>query len=106
MEIETLKKGNQLLELITEHEQALLCFEYDHNEYLNDQLKDRGEELLPPDIRSTDPKLIIEFNYFDDDWHRRTLPIPMVLSDLLLSTIKEQIRENLSKLTKEFNELL
>lgn len=106
MEIETLKKGNQLLKLITEHEQALLCFEYDNNEYENDYRKDKGEDLLPPDIRSTDPKLIIEFNAFDDDWYRRTLPIPMVLSDYLVNIIKEQIRENLSKLKKEFNELL
>ena len=105
MEIETLKKGNQLLKLITEHEQALLCFEYDNNEYENDYRKDKGEDLLPPDIRSTNPKLIIEFDAFDDDWYREKQVIPIVLSDFLVNVIKEQIRENLSKLNEDFENI-
>lgn len=106
MEIETLKKGNQLLSEIKEHEKALLCFEYNANEYMNIVREDRGEDLLPPDIRSTNPKLIIEYDALDDDWYREKQEIPMVLSDFLANIIKEQIRENLTKLKKEFTELL
>lgn len=102
---EILKKANELKKLINEYESALLCFEYDNNEYENDYRKDKGEDLLPPDIKSTNPKLIIEHDAFDDDWYRATKPIPMVLSDFLVNIIKEQIKENLSKVRKEFDEL-
>ena len=64
-----------------------------------------GEEKLPPEFESTNPKLIIEFDEFDEDWYRKQLPIPMVLSDVLVDTIKVAIKENLSKLRSEFEKL-
>lgn len=105
MKEETLKKANELLKLIKEHESALLCFEYDANEWANELRKNCKQELLPPKVESANPKLIIEHDAFDDDWYRATQPIPMVLSDFLVNIIKEQIKENLEKLKKEFEEL-
>ena len=105
MKLEQLNKANQLQKLIREYESSLLCFEYDNNEYANDSRKDNGEDLLPSDIRSTNPKLIIEHDAFDDDWYRKTQDVPMVLSGFLINIIKEQIKENLEKLKNEFEEL-
>lgn len=78
MEKERLKEANRLNELIEEHEKALLCFEYDKNEYINDIRESNGEEKLTPEYESTNPKLIIEYDEFDEDKYRRQLPIPMV----------------------------
>ena len=47
MEKERLKEANRLNKLIEEHEKALLCFEYDKNEYINDIRESNGEEKLP-----------------------------------------------------------
>jgi len=104
MQKETLQKGNELLKLISEHESALLCFEYDAN-YFENYCKSENEELLPPKMESTNPKLIIEYDSFDDDWYREKQEIPIKLSDFLINIIKEQIKESLAKLKKEFDEL-
>lgn len=100
MKEDQLKRGIELQKLIKEHKQALLCFEYDNN-----CREDLGEDLLPPDIISTNPKLIIEYDAFDDDHYRATRPVPMVLSDFLIKNIKDNIQINLTKLEKEFNDL-
>lgn len=105
MEKERLKEANRLNKLIEEHEKALLCFEYDKNEYINDIRESNGEEKLPPEYESTNPKLIIEYDEFDEDKYRRQLPIPMVLSEFLVDVIKVAIKENLCKLKTEFEML-
>ncbi|WP_195372955.1 hypothetical protein [Parabacteroides leei] len=105
MEKERLNEANRLNKLIEEHEKALCCFEYDANESINDMRESEGLEKLPPEYKSTNPKLIIEFDELDEDWYRRQLPIPMVLSDVLVDTIKVAIKENLSKLKSEFEKL-
>lgn len=105
MEKERLKEANRLNKLIEEHEKALLCFEYDRNEHINDMRESNGEEKLPPEYESTNPKLIIEYDELDEDWFRNQLPIPMVLSDFLVDSIKVAIKENLCKLKSEFEKL-
>lgn len=105
MDKKRLNEANRLIHLIEEHEKALLCFVYDKNEYVNDMREAAGEEKLSPEYESTNPQLIIEFDAFDDDWIRQQVKIPMVLSDLLVETIKAAIIENLSKLEMEFNSL-
>lgn len=105
MEKERLKEANRLNKLIEEHEKALLCFEYDKNEYINYISEANGEEKLPPEYESTNPKLIIEYDKFDGDRYRKQLPIPMVLSDSLVDALKMAIKEYLSKLKSEFEKL-
>lgn len=99
MEKEKLKKANELARKIEEHERALECFEYDPYYYSRDDNPDLSEET-----ETTNPLLIIEF---DNPWEgtRETQKIPMVLSDFLIDMIKGAIKENLSKIEKEFNEL-
>lgn len=97
----TLEKANELAGLIKEHESALLCFEWDGNQYENYERPE--DDQLPPDWISTNPRLIIEYD--DCDEMRQQQKIPMVLSDALIEFIKENIKENLSKLKKEFENL-
>lgn len=105
MDKKRLNEANRLIHLIEEHEKALLCFECDKNEYINDMREAAGEEKLSPEYESTNPQLIIEFDAFDDDWIRKQVKIPMVLSDFLVEMIKAAIIESLSKLEMEFNSL-
>lgn len=106
MDKERLNEANRLNHLMEEHEKALLCFVYDKNEYINDMREAAGEEKLSPEYESTNPRLIIEFDTFDDDdWIRGQVPIPIVLSDYLVEMIKAAITESLSKLKIEFERL-
>jgi len=100
MDKETLKKANELARLMEEHESALLCFEWDVNQYDNYSRAD--DDQLPPKYVSTNPRLIIEFDGNDG---REQQMIPMVLSDALVEFIKENIKENLSRLKKEFENI-
>ncbi len=99
MNTETLKKANELSKLISDHESALSCFEWDANYYEN--INRPENKQLPPKIFSTNPRLIIEY---DGDGREQQL-IPMGLSDFLINIIKDQIKENLNKIRKEFEEL-
>ncbi|WP_419033421.1 hypothetical protein [Dysgonomonas gadei] len=99
MENETLKKANELNELINEYESALCCFEYDQNEYFNNTLPE-GKKL-PPRMITTNPRLIIEY---DGDGREQQL-IPMVLSDVLVELLKQSIKENLAELKRQFKDL-
>lgn len=104
MNEEFLKKGNELLKQIREHESALVCFEYDENEEANYYREECRK--LAPNMISTNPKLIIEYDKYDEDIpYREMLSLPMVLSGFLVNIIKEQIKENLNKLQKEFDDL-
>lgn len=103
MDKETLKKANELSNLIEELKKALLCFEYDENEIPN-SWKNEGEKL-PPKMVSTNPKLIIEYDEWDEDMYRHQQPIPIVLSDFLIDVIKQHIETNLKNLKQEFKNL-
>jgi hypothetical protein len=91
MNKEILQKANELAKLISEHENALSCFEFDV-----------ALDGFAPEWISTNPQLIIEY---DDCDAREQQKIPMVLSDFLINIIKGSIRENLSKLQEEFKRL-
>lgn len=88
MEVEKLKKGNELNRKISELNSALNCFEFQFDENT-------------PKI-STNPRLIIEFDGGDD---REQLKIPMELSDYLIDLLKMTIKSELEKNQKEFSEL-
>lgn len=106
MDKKTLIEANRLNKLIEEHEEALRCFEYNKNECINYYREANGEEVLPPEFESTNPKLIIEFDEYDEgELARRKLSIPMVLSDFLVDVLKKQIKNNLDKLKSDFNKL-
>jgi len=100
MTTEKLQKANELARRIRECEQALNCFEYDHNYYARDENPD-----IEPDMRSTNPQLIIEHDNTEEWEGRATTPIPMVLSDFLIKAIKESIKDNLKNLKAEFDAL-
>lgn len=100
MNKDTLQKANELARKIREHEQALNCFEYDHNYFARDENSD-----LEPDMRSTNPQLIIEHDDLEEWEGRTTTPIAMVLSDSLIEVIKLSIKDNLKRLQAEFEAL-
>lgn len=100
MNKDTLQKANELAQKIREHEQALYCFEYDHNYYARDENPD-----LEPDMRSTNPQLIIEHDDTEEWEGRTTTPIPMILSDYLIEAIKLSIKDSLKRLQTEFETL-
>ena len=99
MTTDKLKKANELSKLINEHKSALCCFEYDANEHFNSTLPE--DKRLPPKMFSTNPQLIIEY---DGDGREQQI-IPMVLSDILVETLKQSIKENLIYLEKQFKDL-
>ena len=105
MKKEILKKANELNKKISEFESALLCFEYDINEPANYHYAQIGKNLLPPNIQSTNPILIIEHLNLEEGEGRTQTKIPMVLSDCLIGMIKLAIKDNLDKLTQEFDAL-
>ena len=94
MDKETLKKANEISQKIIEHECALGCFYFDVNQY--------SDVAVPPEYISTNPQLIIEFD--DCEGGREQQKIPMVLSDYLISMLKDAIKSNLDKLKSEFTE--
>lgn len=106
MDKKILEEANRLNKLIEEHKEALRCFVYDKNECINYYREANGEEVLPPEFESTNPKLIIEFDEYDEgEPARKKLPIPMVLSDYLIEAIKMSIKDNLKRLQTEFEAL-
>lgn len=88
MEIEKLKKGNELNRKINELNSALGCFEFQYDE-------------TTPKV-STNPQLIIEFDGGDG---REQLKIPMVLSEFLTDLLKNTIKSELEKAQSEFDKL-
>jgi len=100
MNTETLQKANELARKIIEHEQALNCFEYDVHYYARDENPE-----LPEELRSTNPRLIIEHDDIEEGEGRRQTPIPIVLSDLLIEMIKSAIKESQAKVNAEFQAL-
>ena len=100
MNKEILQKANELARRISEHERALNCFEFDANEYARDE-----HPALEPDMRSTNPQLIIEHLNIEEGEGRTTTAIPMILSDYLIEAIKASIKYNLENLKSEFDNL-
>lgn len=94
MDIEKLKKANELHSKINQLKSALNCFE----RQITDE---RGKKLGEP--ISLNPKLIIEFD--DDDNGREQRAIPMKLSDVLTGMIKQQIKNNIETTQAEFDSL-
>ena len=86
MDDKTLKKANEIAQMIRENKSALCCFEWE---------EENGGG-------SRNPQLIIEF---DDSDGREQQKIPMVLSDILVDMIKQAIDANLSVLKSEFESL-
>jgi hypothetical protein len=86
MDITTLTKANQLNQKIKEFSEALNCFEWD---------KEYGGG-------TTNPRLIIEFDGCDG---RETQPLPMTLSNALVSFLKEEIIKGRDAAVSEFNNL-
>lgn len=86
MDITTLEKANELNRKIKEFQQALNCFQLDQ-EYGGG---------------STNPRLIIEFDGADG---REEQPLPMNLSDALVSFLKAEIIKGRDAAVAEFNAL-
>jgi len=89
MEIEKLKKGNELSQKINELNDALNCFEW--WEFDEDAPK-----------VSTNPRLIIEFDGADG---REQAKVPMNLSEFLTDLLKNTIKSELEKAQSEFDKL-
>jgi hypothetical protein len=89
MKQETLKKANELSKLIQECNQAFNCFEYRHVE---------GSPVF-----SLNPRLIIEFDNFDDG--RDRVSLPMNLSDTLINFLIAEIEKVRQVAIKEFESL-
>jgi hypothetical protein len=73
MDIQTLKKANDLNQKIKELNEALNCFEWS------------PEESIAP--ISTNPRILIEF----DGDGREQIKLPLVLSDVLVAILKKEI---------------
>ena len=86
MDITILEKANELNKKIKEFQQALNCFQWEQ-EYGGG---------------TTNPRLIIEF---DDVDGRETQPLPMNLSDTVVSFLKAEIIKGRDAAVSEFNEL-
>ena len=86
MDITTLEKANELNRKIKEFQQALNCFQWEQ-EYGGG---------------TTNPRLIIEFDGGDG---RETQPLPMNLSDALVSFLKAEIIKGRDAAVAEFNAL-
>lgn len=86
MDITTLEKANMLNKKTKEFTEALSCFQWEE-EYGGG---------------TTNPKLIIEFDGGDG---RETQPLPMDLSDGLVSFLKAEIIKGRDAAVAEFNAL-
>lgn len=86
MDLTTLEKANELNKKIREFQQALNCFQWDQ-EYGGG---------------STNPRLIIEFDGADG---REKQPLPMNLSDVMVSFLKAEILKGRDTAVDEFNAL-
>ena len=89
MDIATLGKANELNKKIKELTESLNCFEFTHP-------KDESKKY------STNPRLIINYDGGDG---RETLPLPMNLSDALVSFLKAEIIKGRDAAVAEFNAL-
>lgn len=96
MEKTTLNKANELDKKIREFNQALECFEWS---YPGEEKPSSDENYLK---HSTNPRLIIDFDGPDG---REQQTIPMVLSDTLITILKNTIEELRDKTIKEFKNL-
>lgn len=85
MDVTTLQKANELDHKINKLTEALNCFEW-------------------PDTKeaSRNPIIIIEYDDYDGREEHR---LPFGLSQELIQVLKREIKANLDKLVKEFNEL-
>ncbi|PIF33012.1 hypothetical protein CLU81_3582 [Flavobacterium sp. 9] len=90
MNLDQLRKANDVKSKLDDFKKALECFEYVPNE-------EESKERKPI---SLNPNLIIEFDDWDDG--REQIKLPMVLSDYLISLIKTTINEQIIVLSKEF----
>ena len=86
MDVTTLEKANELNKKIREFQQALNCFQWEE-EYGGG---------------STKPRLIIEFDGADG---REEQPLPMNLSDVMVSFLKAEIIKGRDTAVAEFNAL-
>ncbi len=100
MNKEKLQKANELVKKISEHENALNCFEFDIHEYGR-----HNNPELPIKLVSTNPQLIIEHDDIEEGEGRTQTPVPIILSNLLIEMIKKAIKESLSLLQTEFDQL-
>jgi len=89
MNNQTLQTANKINKDLNEFERALECFET--------TIGDSEEK------HSTSPKLIIDFDDFDDG--RTQIALPMNLSDHMIGILKQNIIENIERMKKEFEEL-
>lgn len=87
MDVTTLEKANELNRKIKEFGDALICFEFPQ-EYGGG---------------STNPRIIIEHDGFDND--REETKLPMNLSDNLISFLKDEIIKWRDIAVAEFNAL-
>ncbi len=86
MDVTTLEKANALNRKINEFQLALNCFQWEQDD----------------DGGTTNPRLIIEFDGGDG---RETKPVPMNLSDALVSFLKAEIIKGRDAAVAEFNAL-
>ena len=92
MATKKIEKANELSKKINEFTEALNCFEW---QPYNDPKREH--------IRiSTNPKLIIEFDGVDG---RDAVPLPMNLSDALVSFLKAEIIKGRDIAIEEFENL-
>lgn len=91
MDVTKLNTANDLHKKIKEFVEALNCFDYYEPELA---------ELAPV---SRNPRLIVEFDA--DEGGRQTVKIPMNLSNVLITQIKEAIKTKMAKTVEEFNQL-
>lgn len=87
MDKKTLKRANDLNQVISEFEEALNCFEW-------------SDPLDETKKYSTNPSLIIEFDDCDDG--REQIAIPMTLSNLLIDILKTEIKKGLEEAKNHF----
>ncbi|AQX08005.1 hypothetical protein [Elizabethkingia ursingii] len=85
---ETLTKANYLLKSIKEFNNALNCFE---DKYENGAIYDRTAKLV--------------FDVDDLDGGREFIPVPMILSNEIISFLKSEIKKKIAEYEKEFHEL-
>lgn len=86
---EQLDKGNELANKIRDFENALNCFEW------------KFSAQAPP--ASTNPRIIIEYDDYDDV--RSQIALPMNRSDTLVDLLKSTIKEKLGKAQDELDKL-
>lgn len=90
MELNKLKKGNELHKLMEELEGAMNCFEWYNPE-------------TPELEASRNPRLIVEYD--DEEGGRSQTKIPMNLSDTLVTHIKSAIKTKMAETAEQFKNL-